>query len=286
MDAALAQLPTYHLRSSIPHEIYQPLLDIAQQGYDANDILQWYLSIKRDLHRIDTANVAVQYSLTPPFSVCSPVPHDPPAPLFSNEHTSPVDANIRPQDFYEAPQTNLDLWSGPFSLFPSEQNQLNVTTSTSIPPLRIGQSAAENQNSIVHLSSPWSPTAPTFPNLEVNELSAVGNEAEKPSNHIINSLQWFSPDSLNAINNVSRKRSASDSSPYHVAISNTAMPLLVPSETSTQTSGSPFVPVTTSTEVTYLPPISIIPSRKRRKTLPKGVKKFIQPLQLQKQSIS
>lgn len=112
MDAALAQL-SHHQASPrvVPPEIHQPLLDIAKQGYDANDVTNWYLSVKRDLHRVETASAQTSYSLTPPFSVCSPVPPDLEVQPSDDGGTSPVERNTGPQAFYETPTNNTILWS-------------------------------------------------------------------------------------------------------------------------------------------------------------------------------
>lgn len=285
MDAALAQL-SHHQASPrvVPPEIHQPLLDIAKQGYDANDVTNWYLSVKRDLHRVETASAQTSYSLTPPFSVCSPVPPDLEVQPSDDGGTSPVERNTGPQAFYETPTNNTILWSESFMLNGFQQNQFNTTTPASIPPLYTCTSTADERNSIAQLSSPWSATQPTFPNFQAISTPATQNATDQESNIANHHIQWYNPDPSNTINSGSKKRRASQPPPYHLPMSSTPMPLILPSESSTQANYPPFAPVTTSTEVTYLPPISIIPSRKRRKTLPKGVKKFIQPLQLQRQS--
>lgn len=268
MDAALAQPPMYQ-SSFIPHEIYRPLLEIAQQGYHANDILHWYLAIK---HRIDTTNIPAPYSLTPPFSVCSPVPHDNQGQLLNNDANSPSDVNPITQDVYNTTQQDVKPWPEPLSCPTPKRASLSVATMAPTPPQQTGYSSTDLQSNLLQMLSPWSPsTATAFSDTDLHNIPT--------------STRWFTPGTLDMFNGVSRKRSASQSSLYQGTMSNATMPLLLPSGHPSQQSGSSFMPMTNSADITYLAPISIIPSRKRRKTLRKGERKILQPMQLPRQQI-
>lgn len=280
--------------SVVPPEIYKSLLDIAKQGYDASDVTNWYLVVKRDLDQLSAANADTSYSLTPPFSVCSPVPveHEtqpPNTPLDSTARSQSIygtPTNNPPttggQSIYKTPTTNGSLWSETFISEPFQQSQINATTSRCNEPAQICTTSAAEQSGFLPIPSPWSATESAFPIIPTTPYPTTAYSTTLFGYD--QQAQYYNPDPYTQINPESRKRRASQPNPYDMPMGSTPIAFGPPIEPAMQPDNSQFPQSTLSNELTYLAPISIIPSRKRRKTLPKGMKKFIQAVQLPRQN--
>ena len=303
MEAGLVQAPSFQTSSEIPRAIYQPLLEIAQHGYNANDIKDWYLTISRQIHRIGSENAEAAYNLITTASESFPsFLTAPPVRLLNGDEASNV-KNTSSQN------SGFDFWSDSFSFDPFQGTQLQSSSAT--PAQSIYQSPNHERQNSMCMSAQWSPSPSTGPEIDVNELSTAANEAAAMISNVTNSSPWFSPGSFSMPNepprsrqtscspsqigtsnsfveDLSQSRHQSYSPPYHMAMSNAAMPMLMPCE---QRQPSPMLSNAMPTSLglsfpsstglystTFPPPITIIPSRKRRKTLQKGVKKIIQPM--------
>ena len=290
--------PSYQSNPEIPPKAYRPLLEIAQQGYDASDIKQWYLTITRHLRRIGSENVEAAYHLLTPTSECPPTLQDQQVQIFGEDHQSSLKPTATSRHSDQTPKLDTSNWSSCFSFDPFAETRLNVF---STPPAQPTYEPALDSGPNVQMSAQWSPSATAAPEIDVNELSTVASTAAEETQATIagavaSSPQWFSPDTFDVANDIPRSEQSYCGYQYQLAMSNTSMPLLVPYESPIQMSYTLASSITANTFSNssrsatelyyspYAPPISIIPSRKRRKILKKGVKKMMQPLQQQRNS--
>ena len=332
-----SQSPISSLQSStaIPNEIYNPLLQIAQHGYDAHDVKTWYLTVMRHLRRIGMENVQAAYR---PFSPTSNQTTllDPLARVSSSEDTTPTKATFQAQQQpqpQQQPQQNTTLdtsfcdWSESFSFDPFQDEQLHLRYSSPAEQIfepALVRQACENTTNIrgtPYMSANWSPSATSAPEIDVNEITA-STASEQPvfatttdmcdpsdftaaanSSH---ESQWFSPEAFDALSDFSSARSVSISPFSTPAMSYSILPTPESSVydlSQPEYAAHPPLPTASSlatavglgstmrsTEFYFSPyaaPISVIPSRKRRKLggVTKGVKKIMQPLQNRQHSI-
>ena len=303
--------------SDIPREIYQPLLEMAQRGYDVNDVKTWYGTLLRHLRRMGAENAEVAYRMGTPASDCS--------------STLPIQSNRRaPEDYpssrrttlgsvhsHVSPKTQPAAWpvsQAPEMLSETQaqdfaiQNQLQISASPQqVYTLsdQIQPSAPQQQSYVASadfsqapfMSATYSPSqmmgAENLPfgyGTSTSEAVAFTGEAATAN-------QWFSPDDFNMVNDTPMRRHTSPTPPYQMEMSNTQMPVLVPSYQpsppasliSANTDPASFnginqysfPPTNTLSTPMFYTPVTILPSRKRRKLLQKGVKKMMQPLQNQ-----
>lgn len=325
---------------TVPSSIYQPLLRMAQQGYDANDIKLWYLTVCRHLKRIGVENASVAYSMSPPLRTHLPTAAsiETPSRLLSEEDISSLRAStILPQDG-PSPKTEINAWTNNYSFDPFGDTQLQLGSASEqtlqnfeqpndnrlVPPVpalpvQDHMEPRNDNNPNVRLSAHWSPTAAAAAEIDVNELSSAATAATEAVAYGTNRLgtnPWYSPEDFRTINNAQATRASLYSTPYQMSMSTTAVPLLVPYDQQRPHQNPPvptFDPPPTQPyghsrsysvgqsiappsgmsfsssfdnphSFLYSPTISVIPSRKRRKLLQRGVKKIIQPLQAQRQA--
>ena len=324
MDAGPAPPPSYNAAPEIPTEIFQPLLSIAQRGYDANDIKNWYLTMVRHLRRMGTENADAAYTLITPVS-------DKKAPIFSDDDSSSTNAPVESYEDHVSPGTVPTgfSWSRSASYEPSirehidvpanasaqqiynpppeQPQQMQIHIPSSAPPQQLYESSNDRPQSVLLMSANYSPSRSTHPQLDANEILATNAEPVTFATERATSNQWFSPDDFRGGNHQQPQYGqpwGPAPAPYQVAMSNTAMPLLVPFHPPPQQQQPQpepcytedlFAPFSSGLGLSQLanelytspffPTIDIVPSRKRRKVLRSGVKRIAQTLQNSRQSI-
>ena len=326
MDSGPAPPPSYNATPEIPPEIFQPLLTIAQRGYDANDIRSYYLIMLRHLRRMGAENAEAAYTLVTPVS-------DKKVPLFNDEDAGSIEQSTEPSDDHVSPKTNPNAtgwsWSRSPSYEPSYEPSIQATNEISVIPFsqqNYDQPAEQQQEAQIEIP-PAIPPRPLYthgrtqsmpvmpahygpmqsngPQFDMNEIcqepAPYGGESSRAPN------QYFSPDAFNGpyhsppVQFAHPWLPAPNTAPYQMAMSNTAMPVLVPfhpppqQEPQRQPSYiedlvAPFSQPTglsaLATELytsPFFPTIDIIPSRKRRKVLQKGAKRIVQSMQASRQ---
>ena len=247
--------PSYSASPEIPADIFQPLLKIAQLGYEANDIRTYYLTMLRHLRRMGAENAEAAYTLVTPIS-------DRKLPLSSSEDDS---SSTRPTtESYEdhvSPKTvpTSWSWSRSASYEPSIQEQPDLVASSDpqnlfdLPHDHLQQShnmqlqlpqttptqqsfnrvlASERPQSILMMSANYSPSAASQPQLDVNEINATTAESIAFGQPTASASQWFSPDDFQPQPHPQQQYMAPWPSmhgqpQYQMAMSDTQMPLFV-----------------------------------------------------------
>lgn len=274
MDADLATLPTPQSNTNVPYDIYLPLLQIARIGYDANDVKSWYATILDQLLHADM-NYPVSTSDSNSIALVPSLD----GTISSAADTSTIETNLCSSYVGNSNSLSFDAYTANDMAAASPHS----APSTYEPPTPAYDATS---NFDFHPSPSYQPqfTPPLPVRTQVGPSTPVYSSAQF-ANQSTNAPMWAQPQRFDDYDDYPRKRSISQSPRYEMAMSSTAMPLLIPStECSPPMPSSSLAPIYTSTEVMYLPPIAIIPSRKRRKGGSKGVKKFIQPLHVSRQS--
>lgn len=275
MDADLAALPTPQSSSNVPYDIYLPLLQIARIGYDANDVRSWYATIQDQLlHDTYAVSTSESNSIAP-------------VPSLDGTISTAADASITERDFgvgyTEHSHAHLGLPDS-FSYEAYASSDVPAASPLSAPSTYAASTPGYETTSNFdyhHSPSPY-PQRASMPAMTPGMSSTP---AYSPAQFPAQMNVWPHSQRSND-NEAPLERSTSHSPRYGIGTSNTPMPLLVPSTDYSPPVPGSSGPIYTSTEVMYLPPIAIIPSRKRRKAGSKGgVKKFIQPLHVSRQSI-
>lgn len=254
MDSGPAPPPSYSASVDIPTDIFQPLLKIAQLGYDANDIRHYYLTMLRHLRRMGAENAEAAYTLVTPSS-------DRKLPFSTSEDDS---SSARPTvESYEdhiSPKTcpTSWSWSRSASYEPSIQEQSDLVASSApselfdLSPEQFQQpqhvelqmpeptptqqsfdrALHDRRQSVLMTSASYSPTSNSGPQLDVNEINATRAEpVSYPGPPTAHASQWFSPGDFQPQPQpqfIHPWPSMHGRAPYQMAMSNTQMPLLVP----------------------------------------------------------
>jgi len=274
MSTPSQQFPSFSPIVDIPDDIYRPLLIIAQRGYEAEDVLQYYLAIQHQLSQLHPTTAVSPYSLTPPVSACSPRTVEPDTTVLRYRDSSSPMYHALSSAQIETPHVEQGFWS-------SDNIYRATGYEHSVPSPSISGLDPE-PSSAAH----WIPSAPITSGLQlVGNVVDVGDFLDEDVRQDPQSVRRPSQPILDTPDGSSRKRKASDSSPYEIAMSSTAMPILVPTTLPCSNSGMPYVPFMTMPGYANLPEISVIPSRKRAKATPKGVKTIRRPVNIRQPSI-
>ena len=342
METGLPPIPTHAATQDIPSEIYEPLLNIARGGYDANDVRHWYLTMLRHLRRIGVENAEAAYHLATPVSDTSPALMDTKAGFLNHEHDTSLHPPTALYSDEVSPKTDPYMWSkspsyeppfeaenhevlptvsqqpydpsneSPFETrlqapFPEPPQQIFNPVSGQayqmpsqmpyfMPPRQVSESYNIPQQSALR-SANWVPSRSAQGDIDARDFSAATNERLPFSSEARPPNQWFSPNDFGVVNNAPPNHYMLNSAPYQVAMSNTEMPVLVPYDHGPPANYTSNIVNSLSNVMgmsslpaelycsPYLPTIPVIPSRKRRKMLQKGVKKIMQPLQQKRQSV-
>lgn len=267
MSTSSQAFPSFSPLVNIPDDIYRPLLMIAHRGYDAEDVLQHYLAIQNQLTQLHPPTAVSPYSLTPPVSACSPRSAEYEATTYHAEHGSSPMYHRMSSAQLESPHIEPAFWANGYTSKATMDSHF-------LPP-----SSSNGLGLAPSLAGHWSPAAHVTSTLESDGSVTLGdNFVDIDAQESPHSTQRPTQPPFDAPNNTLRKRKASDSSPYEIAMSSTAMPILVPSTLAAPDSGVPYVPFITMPGYANLPEISVIPSRKRAKATPKGVKTIRRPV--------
>jgi hypothetical protein len=254
MDGGPAPPPSYSAATpEIPTDIFQPLLKIAQLGYDANDIRHYYLTMLRHLRRMGTENAEAAYTLVTPISERK-------LPFSSDDDSSSARPTTESVEDHVSPKTVPTgwSWSRSASYEPSiqEQNDLVASSAASelfdlspeqlqpqhlqmqppeITPTQqsFQQGGHDRQHSVMVLPAHYSDPRATRSQFDVNDLNASSEHLAFPR---AQSNQWFGPDDFTNIPHPHPQTQFAapwpsmlqHQSPYQLAMSNTQMPLLVP----------------------------------------------------------
>ena len=258
MDSGSAPPPAYCAAPEIPPEIFQPLVAIARQGYDADDVKRYYLIMLRHLRRMGVENADAAYTLITPVS-------DKKAPLYnSDEDESSVQQSVELTEDHISPGPGPSgySWSRSASYEPSYDGSIQPTNDISVIPIcqqdyepslnatqdiqvQTPQSIAlqdfpessQGQPQVVPMMSPnYSPTRMSPQYRDANEVYVANhNPAGYAGESSRSAGQWFSPEDLNRVSGPPPMQyppawvtPAPTPAPYQMAMSNTQMPLLVP----------------------------------------------------------
>ena len=257
MDSGPAPPPSYSTAiPEIPTDIFQPLLKIAQLGYDANDVQHYYLTMLRHLRRMGTENAEAAYTIVTPIS-------DRKVHLSSDDDWSSARPTTESVEDHVSPKTVPTGWSwsrsasyepsiqehndlvvssAPSELFDLSPEQLQQPQQMQIQPPEITptqksfQHGGHNrQHSILMLPGGYSDPRATRSQFDVSDLNASNEHLAFPR---AESNPWFSHEDYsnpNIIHQPPQPQFAApwpsmlhQQPPYQLAMSTTQMPLLVP----------------------------------------------------------
>ncbi len=256
MDSGLAPPPAYSGSAEVPTDIFQPLLKIAQLGYDANDIRHHYQTMLRHLRRLGTDNAEAAYTLVTPSS-------DRKLPFSTREDDS---GSARPTvESYEdhvSPKTcpTSWSWSRSASYEPSIQEQSDLVPSSApsemfdlsseqfqqpqhvqmqIPePTPTQQSfdraLQDRPHSVIMMPPNYRPSSSSQQQLDMSEMNASRAEMISfPGPPTAQTSQWFNPEDFQPQPTpqpqfIHQWPSIHGQIQYQTAVSNTQMPLLIP----------------------------------------------------------
>jgi hypothetical protein len=235
----------------IPTDIFQPLLKIAQLGYDANDIRHYYLTMLRHLRRMGAENAEAAYTLVTPNS-------DRKLPFSTSEDdSSSARPTVESYEDHVSPKTcpTSWSWSRSASYEPSIQEQGDLVASSAPselfdlspeqfqqPQLQIPEPTPTQQSfdralqdrrqTVLMMSANYSPSSGSRPQLDVNEINMTRAEPVSfPGPPTAQASQWFGPEHFQPQPQpqfIHPWPSMHGQAAYQVAMSNTQMPLLVP----------------------------------------------------------
>lgn len=264
MDSGPAPPPSYQATPGIPTDIFHPLLKIAQLGYDADNIRQYYLTMLRHLRRMGTDNAEAAYTLvTPisdrkvPFSMEDESSSARPTTESYEDHVSPktiptgwswsrsasYEPSIHEQSDLVASSAPQDIYDlSPEDMHPPQHMQLQIPPGPQQTPTQQSfnhsQISSDRPQSVLVMSANYSPSQSHRPQLDPNEICASSNEQfQFAADPQAQSSQWFSPDDFGGASNMPPPQpqthlapwpSMHQQAPYQMAMSNTQMPLLVP----------------------------------------------------------
>lgn len=251
MDSGPAPPPSYSSATSeIPVDIFQPLLKIAQLGYDANDVRHYYLTMLRHLRRMGAENAEAAYTLVTPMS-------DRKLPFSSDEDSSSARPTTESVEDHVSPKTVPTGWSwsrsasyepsiqeqndlvpssAPSELFELSPEQMHLQPPEITPTQQsFGQSGHGRHHSVIMLPPNYNDPRATRSQFDLTDLNASTEHLAFPR---AQSNQWFGPEEFTDPNighpHLQPQFAAPWPSmipqqpPYQMAMSNTQMPLLVP----------------------------------------------------------
>lgn len=255
MDSGPAPPPSYSATPEIiPTDIFQPLLKIAQLGYDANEIRQYYLTMLRHMRRMGTENAEAGYTLVTPIS-------DRKLPFSTDDDSSSARPTTESVEDHASPKTVPTgwSWSRSASYEPSIQEHNDLTTSSApselfeLSPVQLQQpqhlpmqppditptqqsfeqGGRSRQHSILMLPAQFNDPRATRSQFDLSDSHASNEHLVFPTTQ---SNQWFVPDDLSQTNVAHSQPQYTalwpsmlqHQPPYQMAMSNTQMPLLVP----------------------------------------------------------
>ncbi|KAK3711181.1 hypothetical protein LTR37_009774 [Vermiconidia calcicola] len=323
MDSGHQSSYSHQVEKDIPNDIFQPLLMIAQCGYEPRDIKEWYRTVLRHLRRMGPENADAAYNIASPVpttktllpersendeNTTSGCPEDHVSPMTvpcswtsspsydssfsfdpSNTGRNRLHVGPTPQPFYD------DINEQPYGIqlqLPSSPGHQQVLDFSNDRSRAIAPGSVIASNTAITRQPP----------LDASRLTPIF-EALLCSHESQSSDQWCSPPISSPVSSKLQLQShyvQPDSTvprvPYQLEMSNTAMPLLVPSDPPPRQPSYPTGPSglmgSFSTGLgmpqlanglyasPYFPMIDVIPSRKRRRILGKGVKKITQSFPL------
>ena len=255
MDSGPAPPPSYSATpENVPTDIFQPLLKIAQHGYDANDVKHYYLTMLRHLRRMGTENAEAAYTLVTPIS-------DRKLPFSSDDDSSSARPTTESVEDHVSPKTVPSGWSwsrsasyepsiqeqndlvasaAPSELFDLSPEQLQQPQHLQMQPPEITptqqsfeQSGHNRHHSIIMLPPHFNDPRATRSQFDVSDLNASSEHLVFPR---AQSNQWFGHEDFTnpPIAHPQPQFAAPWPSmlqhqpPYQLAMSTTQMPLLVP----------------------------------------------------------
>lgn len=242
--------PSYSATPEIPSDIFQPLLKIAQLGYDVNDIRTYYLTMLRHLRRMGTENAEAAYTLVTPIS-------DRKLPFSSTEDdASSTYPTTESYEDHVSPKTVPSgwSWSRSASYEPSIQEQSDLVASqelfdlssehlhqTQNMQLQIPERTPTQQSfdralvndkpQSIMMSANYSPPVTS---LNVNEINATTAGPVIFGQPTASASQWFGPDEFQPppqpqpqVQYIAPWPSMHGQPQYQMSMTNTQMPLLV-----------------------------------------------------------
>ncbi|KAF2484017.1 hypothetical protein BDY17DRAFT_119634 [Neohortaea acidophila] len=263
--------------SSIPYDVHQLLLQVAQHGYDADDVRLWYAAI---LNRILYDNLS---TVDTPQSQPSTAAETRETTTSTHYSANLLAMTSGPQNYANAIPT-AESWPGQYSVEDYASSSISGSTTTTVD--------SAYQTSMTNYTQPspcWSAGTPAQlgMNTSTTDHPTPSTIPLEPPEDTINgpAPSWPAQSSYNIPPNPSSKRPASPLPPYEFPMPSSNPMLQYYPAATTNTPPQPHFSSFESFCTAYGPPISIVPSRKRRKTSSKGVKKFFQPMHVSRSSI-